>query len=179
MTVQDFLAMPESNDRYELIEGEIIPKVSPKRFHAGVQKSLIKLVDDWASERGHFYPEWAVVLKRRDRDWVPVPDLTYVSFERLAADWLEDAPCPVPADWVIEIISPDQTFGGMAAKASDYLTAGILRVWVLDSQAQTITVFAPDSAPLTYQGDNMIADSLLPGLELQVNKVFERAGLSK
>jgi hypothetical protein len=31
----------------------------------------------------------------------------------------EDAPCPVPADLVIEIISPDQSFGDMAEKASD------------------------------------------------------------
>lgn len=171
--------MPESDGRCELIEGEIIPKVSSKRFHAGVQKSLIKLIDDWALERGHFYPEWAVVLKRKGQDWVPVPDLTYISFERLAADWLEDAPCPVPADWVIEIISPNQTFGGMVAKAFDYLTAGVLRVWILDSQAQTITVFAPDSVPSTYQGDEAVSESLLSGLALQVGKVFEGAGFPR
>ena len=95
-----------------------------------------------------------------------VASLTYISFERLGADWLEDAPCLVPADWVIEIISPNQTFGGMAAKASDYLTAGVLRVWILDSEAQTSTIavrqavrtffISRNLSPLRFKGEMML-----------------------
>ena len=53
-------------------------------------------------------------------------DLTYVSYHRLAADWLEDEACPVIPELVIEIISPGQTFGDMIDKATYYLQAGIL-----------------------------------------------------
>ncbi|HEY7491415.1 MAG TPA: Uma2 family endonuclease, partial [Candidatus Tectomicrobia bacterium] len=108
LTVEEFFALPEGNDRYELIDGEAVPKVSPKRFHAGTQKALLMLLNDWA-QHGHFYPEWATVLKRRGEDWVPVPDLTYISYVRLAKDWQEDAACPMPPDLAIEIISPDQS----------------------------------------------------------------------
>lgn len=176
LSLEEFLALPDSENS-ELIDGEAIPKVSPKRFHAGLQKSFIKLMDDWAEPRGHFYPEWAVVLERNGKPWVPVPDLIYVAFKRLATDWLEDDPCPVPPDLAIEIISPDQTFGAMVSKASDYITAGVLRVWVIDSRARTFTVFAPSKVPVTYRGSQVVKDSLLPNLALSVELVFSKAGL--
>ena len=181
LTLAEFLASPQSNDRCEFVDGEAIPKVSlsPKRFHAGVQKALIKLLDNWAQPRGHFYPEWSVILQRRGQDWAPIPDLTYVSFERLSAEWLEDAPCPIPPDLAIEIISPDQTFGEMTEKATDYLAAGISRVWIVDPKAQSITIFAPDSLPVTYRGDRPFTDPLFPDLQLTAQQVFQQAGLSR
>ena len=76
---------------------------------------------------------------------------------------------------VIEIISPGQTFGQMTAKARDYLNAGVLQVWVVDSQARSITVFYPSAAPQTYMGEEVFADSLFPGLEFTALKVFQMA----
>ncbi len=37
LTLAEFLQMPESRDCTELIDGEIIPKVSPKYKHASAQ----------------------------------------------------------------------------------------------------------------------------------------------
>ena len=59
--------------------------------------------------------EWSVMLQQRDKDWVPIPDLLFVSQERLPEN-LGDEPCPVPPDLAIEIISPGQTFDEMAEK---------------------------------------------------------------
>ena len=146
-------------------------------FRGGVQKGLIKLLDPVLKLKGHFYPEWVITLKREGKNWVPVPDLTYVSFERLPADWLEDAPCPVPVDLAIEIVSPDQTFGEMAAKASDYITAGVSIVWVVDPKARTITVFTADRLPVTYKGDQSPSVKGLPQLSFSVADVFIEAGL--
>ncbi len=80
LTVEEFFALPASDVAYELIKGQAVPKISPKRFHAGVQKALLILMDAWAETRGHLYLEWAVRLKRNSEDWVPVPDLTYISY---------------------------------------------------------------------------------------------------
>jgi Uma2 family endonuclease len=172
ITLKAFLASADSNDRIEFINGQAIPKMSPKRFHAKTQKALLKLLDTWAEGRGHFYPEWSVVLTRQGEPWVPIPDLMFVSFDRLAADWNEDAPSPVPPDLAIEIISPEQTFGTMMAKATDYLTSGATRVWVVDPRAKSITVFYPDAPPQTFQASQVIEDSHLAGLRLTVAEVF-------
>ncbi|MBD0346584.1 MAG: Uma2 family endonuclease, partial [Coleofasciculus sp. Co-bin14] len=99
-------------------------------------------------------------------------------YERLPAEWMVDEACPAPPELVIEIISPGQTFGEMTEKATDYLTAGVSRVWVVDSRAKSITVFIPNALPKTYRGNTAISDSLLPGLTLTTQQVFQQAGLS-
>lgn len=128
ITIDKFLKMPESDERYELVDGEVIAKVSPKFFHSQLTMMIWAELSGWAVGRGRVQVEWSVLLKRNDRDWVPVPDLLYVSYDRLPKNWCEDSPCPVTPELVIEIISPEQTFNQLADKAVDYLDAGIDRV---------------------------------------------------
>ncbi len=178
LSLAEFLQMPASCDRTELIDGEIIPKVSPKYKHASVQGRFFRLIDGWCDfeQSGRVLTEWSVVLQRQGQDWVPVPDLTYVSYERLPAEWEEDAPCPVLPELVIEIISPGQSFGEMTRKATDYLLAGVSRVWVVDNQAQSVTVFGADEFPQTFWIGDIISDALLPGLEIAVADLFAKRG---
>lgn len=177
LTLEEFLAMPELDVTYELVDGEAVPKMSPKRFHSALQKALLRIIDDWCQGKGEVYPEWAIALKRNGEDWVPAPDLTYISYERLPAEVMEDEACPVPPELAIEIISPGQTFGQLTEKATDYLEAGVLRVWVVDPQARSITVFYPDAPPQTYTKAALITDSLLEGLQLTPQEVFGQARL--
>jgi len=177
LTLEEFLTLPEGEGdiTYELIDGQALPKMSPNKFHSRLTRTLIKLLEQWGDERGEIGVEWAVKLTRKRRDWVPVPDVLYVSYERLSPDWNEDEACPVVPELVIEIISPEQTFGQLAAKARDYLDAKVLRVWVVDSRARSITVFYPDAAPQTYMGDTLLTDPLFDGLEFTAEQVFQMA----
>jgi Uma2 family endonuclease len=90
---------------------------------------------------------------------------------------MEDEACPIPPELVIEIISPGQTFGQLAEKATDYLEAGVSRVWVVDPQARSITVFYPDAPPRTYTKTALLTDSLLEELQLTPQQVFGEAKL--
>lgn len=177
LTLKEFLAIPESDVTYELVDGEAVPKMSPKRFHSRVTGSLYAFLNQWCQKRGEVNIEWAIALKRNGEDWVPVPDLTYISYQRLPKEVMEDEACPVPPELVIEIISPGQTFGQLAEKATDYLEAGVSRVWVVDPQARSITVFYPDAPPRTYTKATLLTDSLLEGLELTPEQVFGEARL--
>ncbi|MDB9314482.1 Uma2 family endonuclease [Spirulina sp. CS-785/01] len=177
ITLDEFLASPDGHDRYELIEGKRVAKMSPQRFHSKTQRALLHFLEDWGDSRGEVGIEWSVILTRRGQDWVPIPDLLFVSQDRLP-EHLGDEPCPVPPDLAIEIISPGQSFGGMAEKATDYLTAGVLRVWVVDPQVQSITVFTPDSMPRTYRGDRILTDPAFPDLSLTAQALFVQAGLA-
>ncbi|MHC5733988.1 Uma2 family endonuclease [Nostoc sp.] len=177
LTLQEFLNLSpgEGDITYELVDGQAIPKMSPKFFHAKLTRVLLNLIEKSCEGKGEVCPEWAVALTRRGRDWMPIPDILYISYERLPANWDENEACPVPPDLVIEIISPGQTFGQMTAKAKDYLDAKVLRVWVLDSKARSITVFYPDAAPQTYMGEELLTDSLFEGLEFTVEQMFQKA----
>lgn len=177
LTLQEFINLSpgEGDITYELVDGQAVPKMSPKFFHAKLTRVLLNLIEQSCEGKGEVCPEWAVALTRRGRDWMPIPDILYISYERLPANWDENEACPVPPDLVIEIISPGQTFGQMAAKAKDYLDAKVLRVWVVDSKARSITVFYPDAAPQTYMGEELLKDSLFEGLEFTVEQVFQKA----
>ncbi|MEH1941362.1 MAG: Uma2 family endonuclease [Nostoc sp.] len=205
LTLQEFLNLPtgEGDITYELVDGQAIPKMSPKKFHSKLTRALLNLIEQCCEGQGEVCPELAVALTRRGRDWMPIPDILYISNERLPPDWDQEGACSVPPDLVIEIISPfgfesdarrlanatlsqstetaktatlspGQTFGQMAAKAKDYLDAKVLRVWVLDSKARSITVFYPDAAPQTYMGEELLKDSLFEGLEFSVEQLFQK-----
>jgi Uma2 family endonuclease len=177
LTLQEFLNLPlgEGDITYELVNGQAIPKMSPKKFHSKLTRALLNLIEQCCQGKGEVCPELAIALTRRGRDWMPIPDILYISNERLPPDWEQEGACSVPPNLVIEIISPGQTFGQMAAKAKDYLDAKVLRVWVVDSKARSITVFYPDAAPQTYMGDELLTDSLFEGLEFTVEQLFQKA----
>ncbi len=172
LSLEEFLKQPP--DRCELVNGELKPKVSPKFKHSQTQLSLLTAINNWcqAQQTGRVLPEWGILLKRHGTDWVPVPDITYVSYQRLSPDWEEDVPCPVIPELVIEIISPGQSFGELTAKTGDYLKAGIDRIWIVDPQVQTVTIFPQGGGFETLSNQDTIADSLLPHLELPVADLF-------
>ena len=177
LTLQEFLNLPpgEGDITYELVDGQAIPKMSPKFFHAKLTFILCNLIKQWCLDKGEVWSEWSIILTRNGRDWVPTPGLLYVSHQRLPNNWNANEACPVPPELVIEIISPGQSFAQMVSKARDYLDAGVLRVWVVDIEARSIAVFYPDAAPNTYVGDEIITDQLFDGLGFTVEAVFQKA----
>ena len=177
LTLEEFLNLSESDESLELVDGEAVKKMSPKFFHSRLTSAFWSELSSWANGIGQVAIEWSVVLKRRGQDWVPVPDLLYVSYDRLSADWHEDAPCPVLPELAIEIVSPDQTFNQLAQKATDYLSAGVDRVWVVYPPMRSITVFFADRPPETYRGDRSLHDELLPNLTVTAEQFFVRAGI--
>jgi Uma2 family endonuclease len=177
LTLQEFLNLPEEDITYELVNGEAKPKMSPKRFHSRLTIALCIILAQWAENKGEVGVEWAVILKKRGKDWVPVPDLLYISYARFSSDVIENEACPIPPDLVIEIISPDQSFGEMSAKATDYLDAGVMRVWVIDPKSKTVTIFYPDVRPQTKRGTDSLEDALFPGLVISAEQIFNQAGI--
>jgi Uma2 family endonuclease len=49
-------------------------------------------------------------------------------------------------------------------------------VWVVDTIAQSITIFQRDKLPQTVWSDGMIEDPLLPGFVLPVSRLFAKKG---
>jgi len=177
LTLEQFLRLPEFDESFELVDGEVVLKMSPKFFHSRLTSVFWSELSSWSSGIGQVAIEWSVVLKRRGQDWVPVPDLLYVSYDRLAADWLEDSPCPVLPELAIEIVSPEQTFNQLAQKATDYLSAGLDRVWLVYPPMRSITVFYPDRPPETYQGDRLLTDEIFSNLAVTAEQFFVKAGI--
>jgi Uma2 family endonuclease len=170
LTTAEFWEIADAADlTYELIDGIAIAKMSPKYFHSRSTGTIYTTLTAWGHSRGRVGIEWAIDLSD---NFTPVPDLIYISFDRLPITWQENAACPVAPELVIEIISPGQTFGQMIQKASSYLAGGVLRVWVVDPTAQSLTVFYPDAAPITHTGEQIVTDSIFPDLSIVTSQLF-------
>lgn len=179
LTLEEFLTLPEGDFTYELIEGEAISKMSPKRYHSRLAGTIYTLLNNWNNNKGEVGIEWAIILKRNGKDWSPVPDLLYISYDKLPPERFEDEACPFPPDLVVEIISVGQSFGDLSEKATDYLKAGIDRVWLVDSYGKSITIFYPNQPPQTKRGNDSLRDEVLPELNITVEQIFKQAGLIK
>lgn len=180
LTLEQFLSLPDEDITYELIDGEAIAKMSPKRFHSRVTIALSSLLLEWnqtLENQGEVGIEWAITLKKNGKDWCPVPDLLYISYDRLKAFPLGNTPCFVAPELVIEIISPDQSFTNLSQKAIDYIKAGVDRVWLVDTEVKKITIFYPDSLPQIKQKNDSLEDDLFPNLSLTIAQIFDKAGL--
>ncbi|MDJ0736365.1 MAG: Uma2 family endonuclease [Nostocaceae cyanobacterium] len=177
LTLEEFLALPEGDVNYEFVDGYAVPKVSPKYFHSALQTALLFLIRTYCKGKGRTVAEWAIMLKRQGKNWAPLPDVTYISYQRLPKSWNKNEACPVPPELVIEIISPDQTMKEFAEKAKDYFAAGVSRVWIVDPEWMNIRVFLSADSSQVYRDNMPIVDELLPGLELTVRQIFEEAEL--
>ncbi len=180
LTLDQFLSLPDEDITYELINGEALPKMSPKRFHSRATAGLFLILSDWnhtLENQGEVGIEWAITLKKKGKDWCPVPDLLYISYKRLKAFPLDNTPCLVAPELVIEIISPDQSFTNLSQKAIDYIKSGVDRVWLVDTEVKKITIFYPDSLPQIKQENDNLDDDLFPNLSLTIAQIFEKAGL--
>ena len=60
--------------------------MSPKFFHSRLQKTLLIVLDRWAKNKGTVEPEWAIKLERKGKSWIPVPNLSYTSYNRLSTE---------------------------------------------------------------------------------------------
>jgi len=97
LTLTEFFNLPpdEEDKTYELVDGQAIAKMSPEFFHAKLTYALLNLLYQCCGSKGEICPEWAIALTKKGHDWVPVPDIVYISYERLPIDWNENQACPV------------------------------------------------------------------------------------
>ncbi len=79
---------------------------------------------------------------------------------------------PGPPDLAVEVLSPDDRPSDVASKIGDYLRAGAQAVWVVDPEAQTLTVHTRDGS-IRYGRDEVLhGGPPLPDFELALRDLF-------
>ena len=136
LTYEDYARLPD-DERYELIDGELIPMPSPKKIH---QRLILDL--SWILRRLEemglgelFIAPFDVILSPTN---VVQPDLTFVSSARahiITEDNIRGAP-----DLVVEILSPSTAGYDRTTKRDLYARHGVREYWLIDPYAKTATV---------------------------------------
>jgi Uma2 family endonuclease len=170
------IILPEAKPALEWVRGRVLQKVSPRRKHALAQMRFATALEAWAESNasGTVGTEWEFRLQPPGEVRRPlVPDVGYISFERLPFDEspATDMP-PVAPDAVVEVLSPADRHDDVDDKLRVYLATGVLVVFLVDTKSRR--VYAHDCDGVTvYQDDDKIVHSALPGFSMAASRLFE------
>ena len=108
----------------------------------------------------------------RDPDTVRAPDVAFVRAQRIPPGGVKGFFQGAP-DLAVEVVSPTDRAGDVAAKAQDWLQAGCLMVWVVDPESRTITIHqSPKEMTILGPGDTLLGGNLLPEFSMPVADIF-------
>jgi len=167
------IVLPQTEPETEWILGHAVQKVSPFRNHARLQLTLGAALLAWADGRGEAGSEWRFRVAPPGEVRRPlVPDLAYVSNERLAGLTGRDLQLPPFApDVAIEVLSPDDVPRHVAHKISVYLASGSNLVIVVDPHDRSVSLHDHDGERV-LRGDDVLQHDALPGFALALPVLF-------
>ena len=108
------------------------------------------------------------------RDLVRIPDVAFVSNERLASHLGRREAVPLLApDLAVEVLSESNTPEEMAIKRQEYFGSGARLVWQIDPDTRTARVYtAPDTFTALTAADALDGGTVLPGFTLPLAELF-------
>jgi Uma2 family endonuclease len=182
LSYKDYMALPETTRRYEIINGEVIMAPSPTVFHQLLVRNLSYALHRHVTEKKLGYVLFAPidVLVSIEPFHTRQPDVLFISKKRngfierdllLGAQLLDFAP-----ELVIEVLSPSDTRSKMEKKLADYQKIGVLECWLVSPEAETVEVLKLECNGVERLGifgvGDEIRSEILPELALQVNEIF-------
>ena len=139
--------------------------------------TLIRILSNfaWSHQLGRVESEMLFLLDAA-KNLQRRPDLALVSFER----WPRDRRIPAEPAWevvpnlAIEVISPKNLAYDVVQKIEDYFKTGVLRVWVIYPNVSKIYDYeSPSSVRILDPGQSLEGGTVLPGLQIPLNDLFE------
>ena len=173
-TYEDYLTTPE-DERYELLDGDLIMVPAPNLKHQKVQGRLHYKLIQFILERELGELLLAPCDVYLSDTNVVQPDLLFVSRERehLLSDGQKVRGAP---DLVIEILSPSSADTDRGGKRDLYGAHGVTEYWLVDPIAETVSIHRQRGGVLaathTFGREETLRSPLLAGLELHLDDVF-------
>ncbi len=172
-TYADYCRTPD-DERYELLDGELVMSPSPKEIHQRVNMDLGRLIGNFvaANHLGRVYAApFDVVLSDTD---VVQPDLLFIANHRsyiVTEDNVQGAP-----DLVVEIISPSTAGRDRTFKRALYARYGVNEYWLVDPDDRTVTVLLLDDGDFAevaaYGAGETLTSPTLPGFTVNLDDIF-------
>lgn len=131
--------------------------------------------------RGHVRPRGlGVVLGAetgftiaRDPDTVRAPDAAFVRADRVPTQGARAGFAELAPDLVVEVVSPSDRAGAIAAKVLDWLDAGVAVVWVVHPEHRHVVVHEAGGTARIVRGDAVLdGGPVLPDLRVPLEDLF-------
>ncbi|MFC1466785.1 MAG: Uma2 family endonuclease [Candidatus Brachytrichaceae bacterium NZ_4S206] len=179
-TYEDYLALPDDGNRYEIIDGVLYVANAPSYDHQFTVGELFAQLHQHVKERG-----LGVVITAPFEVHLPgiakpvQPDVLFIAAARqpqAGARFFEGAP-----DLIVEVLSPGSMRLDYYVKFGAYERAGVREYWIADPRTRTVVVYAlgpGEESALEYAlfgafgPGEQIRSSVLPDLAIALDPLF-------
>lgn len=177
MTVEELWELPEKPGvNFELVKGVPIEMPGTGGLHALIVGAVYEVLSTFVREHdlGAVFGDNTAYVLARNPDLLRIPDVSFVSWERLPEEGVPEGFLPGAPDLAVEVVSPNDRAEDVHDKILEYLEAGSQLVWVLWPVRRSVAVH--DQSGLTRElgpEDELDGGEVLPGFSVRVSKLFD------
>ena len=176
MSVEDFLSLPETDEKLELVDGVLERLMPPAYDHSRVQARLTARLIVYCEEN----QPGAEVLTELDIPTIEFsarrPDISYYSPEHRDRVERPGGRLLGPPTLCIECVSPGEESRDYEDKLLEYARAGVEHYWIVDRERHTIETYQLDGdryqLVARFGRGETLTSPLLPGFELSLKELF-------
>ena len=176
LTTEDFVALPDDGNIYELIEGELIVSRSPAIAHQLVLDNLFFYLRSYLEQNpiGKVITTPGVIFDRHNS---VIPDVVFLTNEQIERVGSEPHINEAPA-LAVEVVSPgrENARRDRVVKLQVYGKFGVKEYWVADPQSRTLEIYRVADGVLahaaTLRGEEEITSPALPGFACKAGQIF-------
>ena len=172
LSIEEFLALPETKPASEYIDGQIYQKPIPQFQHSTFQIEIATAINliGKPQKLAFAFPE----LRCTFGDVSIVPDIAVMRWANIPflANKRVANEAPIAPDWIIEILSPDQSPLRVMNKISSSITNGSELGWLISPAQDFIMVYEGDRFPEKMSGKDVLPVLDVLNWQVTVDNVF-------
>ncbi|MBW4680270.1 MAG: Uma2 family endonuclease [Microcoleus vaginatus WJT46-NPBG5] len=174
LSLEDFLQLPETQPASEYINNSIYQKPMPQGEHSIIQGSLLTAINQIGQTQQLLcaFPELRCTFSGSSI----VPDIAVFEWERIPrkANGRIENKFEIPPDWIIEILSPEQSPNRVIKKITFCLQHGTKLGWFIDPEDESVSIFQPDGLPeVKFENDSLTVLGALNDWQFSVADLFQ------
>ncbi|MBE9221719.1 Uma2 family endonuclease [Cyanobacterium stanieri LEGE 03274] len=173
ISLDEFLKLPETKPYSEYINGKIEQKSMLQGQHSVLQGSLATAINQKVLENkiAYAFPELRCTFGGRSL----VPDISVFTWQRIPKNEkgkIANRFLTYP-DWVIEILSPEQSANKVMRKIMFCLGEGTKLGWLIDTEDESVMILKPNQFPeIKVEKEILPVLDDIKNLDLSVEKMF-------
>lgn len=165
MTFEEFEALPETVERLELLEGELVRMPPAELLHMDIVHALFLLLKASFRGPGKVYMETGYLLTADPRSWVQ-PDVSITHPDQPRGKYYQGAP-----RIAFEVVSDGNTASGLQKKVRLYLQHGAAEVWLIYPELREAWLYRAGSSTATKH--DIIESELLPNIHNSLDQILQ------
>ncbi len=179
ISLEEFLLLPKTKPASEYVDGQIYQKAMPQGKHSTLQFEFPSVINRIGKPQklAYAFPELRCSFGGRSI----VPDIAVFDWQRIPLNSQGEIEnrFELAPDWIIEILSPDQSSTRVINKILFSLKNKTKLGWLIDPEERLVIVFKPQQEPEIKENEDVLPllDALF-GLQLSAANLFELLSFS-